>query len=132
MGIPMGKTLYEQLGKDRLRELVKIFYDIVETDPDEGAVIHALHLKGHGINHLRAAQLEFLTGFFGGPKYYVERTGHSDIRQIHAHVEVGYKERDAWLVCMNKAIDKVGIEPELKERLMTTFARAAEMSRNQD
>ncbi len=128
----MGKILYEQIGEDRLCELVKAFYDIVETDPNEGAIIHALHLKGHGINHLRAAQLEFLTGFFGGPKFYVERTGHSDIRQIHAHVEIGYKERDAWLVCMDKAIDQVEFEPELKERLMLTFTRAAEMSRNKD
>jgi hemoglobin len=132
MSSPKGKTLYEQIGEDRLRELVKTFYDLVETDPNEGAIIHALHLKGLGINHLRAAQLEFLTGFFGGPKFYVERTGHSDIRQIHAHVEIGYKERDAWLVCMDKAIDQVGFEPELKERLMLTFTRAAEMSRNQD
>ena len=128
----MGKILYEQIGEDRLCELVKAFYDLVETDPNEGAIIHALHLKGHGINHLRAAQLEFLTGFFGGPKFYVERTGHSDIRQIHAHVEIGYKERDAWLVCMDKAIDQVEFEPELKERLMLTFTRAAEMSRNKD
>lgn len=132
MNNPKRKTLYEQIGKDRLRELVKTFYDIVETDPNEGDIIHKLHLKGLGVNHLRAAQLEFLSGFFGGPKYYVEKTGHSDIRQIHAHVEIGYVERDAWLVCMDRAIDQVGFEPELKERMMATFTRAAEMNRNQD
>ncbi len=128
----MNQTLYDQIGKDRLQELVTTFYDIVETDPNEGAIIHALHLKGHGINHLRIAQLEFLSGFFGGPKYYVERTGHSDIRKIHAHVEIGLVERDAWLVCMDRAIDQVGFEPALKERMMVTFTRAAEISRNQD
>ena len=126
------QTLYQQIGEERLRELVKTFYDIVETDPDEGAIIHALHLKGHGINHLRSAQLEFLSGFFGGPKYYIERTGHSDVRKIHAHVTIGYAERDAWLVCMQKAVDQVGFEPELNTRLMAIFNRAAEMSRNQD
>ena len=126
------KSLYQKIGKERLAELVKTFYDIVETDPDEGAVIHALHLKGHGINHLRNAQLEFLSGFFGGPKYYIERTGRSDIRKIHEHVEIGYSERDAWLTCMRKAIDTVGFEPDLKSVLMRIFERAAEMSRNRD
>ena len=126
------QTLYQQIGEGRLQALVKFFYDIVETDTDEGAIIHALHLKGHGIKHLRNAQLEFLSGFFGGPKYYIERTGHSDVRKIHAHVKIGYAERDAWLVCMQKAVDQVGFEPELKTRVMTILSRAAEMSRNRD
>jgi hemoglobin len=60
------QTLYDQIGKDRLAELVKVFYDIVETDPTDGAVIHKLH-TGHPIKHTRVAQLEFLTGFLGGP-----------------------------------------------------------------
>ena len=38
MNNPKRKTLYEQIGKDRLRELVKTFYDIVETDPNEGEI----------------------------------------------------------------------------------------------
>ena len=126
------KSLYEKIGKERLAELVKTFYDIVETDLNEGAIIHALHLKGHGINHLRNAQLEFLSGFFGGPKYYVERTGRSDIRQIHEHVKIGYTERDAWLTCMKKAIDQVGFEADLQSVMMNVFERAAEMSRNQN
>jgi hemoglobin len=65
-----AQTLYDQIGKDRLAELVKVFYDIVETDPTDGAVVHKLHLKGHPVKHTRVAQLEFLTGFLGGPKYY--------------------------------------------------------------
>lgn len=125
-------TLYERIGEDRLRELVKVFYDIVESDSDEGAVIYNLHLKGHGIKHTRMAQLEFLSGFFGGPRYYVERTGHSDIRQIHEHVEIGAVERDAWLVCMQKAIDQVGFEADLKTQLLATFIRAAEITKNRD
>ncbi len=126
------QTLYERIGKDRLRELVKVFYDIVESNSEEGAVIFNLHLKGHGINHTRMAQLEFLSGFFGGPRYYVERTGHSDIRHIHEHVEIGPAERDAWLVVMQKAIDQVGFEADLKTQLMATFTRAAEITRNRD
>ena len=60
-----AQTLYDQIGKDRLAELVKVFYDIVETDPTDGAAIHKLH-TGHPIKHTWVAQLEFLTGFLGG------------------------------------------------------------------
>jgi hemoglobin len=126
-----AQTLYDQIGKDRLAELVKVFYDIVETDPTDGAVIHKLH-TGHPIKHTRVAQLEFLTGFLGGPKYYRERTGHFDLRYIHERVEIGHQAKDAWLVCMDRAIDRVGFEPELKRRLMDILTRAAEISRNQD
>ena len=82
-----AQTLYDQIGKDRLAELVKVFYDIVETDPTDGAAIHKLH-TGHPIKHTRVAQLEFLTGFLGGPKYYHERTGHFDLCYIHERVVV--------------------------------------------
>ena len=82
-----AQTLYDQIGKDRLAELVKVFYDIVETDPTDGAAIHKLH-TGHPIKHTRVAQLEFLTGFLGGPKYYRERTGHFDLCYIHERVVV--------------------------------------------
>lgn len=46
-------SLYNQIGgEERLRELGESFYDLVETDPD-GEPVHVLHLRGHGINHLR-------------------------------------------------------------------------------
>jgi truncated hemoglobin YjbI len=52
-------SLYNQIGgKAPLRVLVESFYDLVETDPGDAAV-HVLHLRGHGINHLRRAQFEF-------------------------------------------------------------------------
>ena len=132
LGIKMKQTVYEKIGgADRLKELVETFYDIVEDDPD-GVIIHALHLKGHGMNHTRRAQFEFLSGFFGGPKLYIERNGHSDMRAIHKHVEVGQVEVDAWLLCMDKAIDQVGFGDELKQQMMKSFTRAAEITRNQD
>jgi len=126
------KTLYEKMGgEDPLKKLVETFYDIIETDID-GKLIHDLHLKGHGMNHTRVAQFEFLSGFFGGPKYYIERNGHSDIRQIHKHVEVGHAAVQAWLLCMEKAIDQNGFEMSIKQAMMKTFTHAAEIARNQE
>ena len=126
------KSIYEKMGGEQpLKELVKVFYDIIETDID-GKIVHDLHLKGHGMNHTRNAQFEFLSGFFGGPKYYIERNGHSDMRLIHKHVEVGHEAVKSWLLCMEKAIDQIGFEESLKQSMMQTFTRAAEIVRNQE
>lgn len=130
--LKMKQSIYEKIGGEQpLKELVETFYDIVEDDPD-GVIIHALHLKGHGMSHTRRAQFEFLSGFFGGPKLYIERNGHSDMRLIHKHVEVGPVEVEAWLLCMEKAIDQVDFDADLKQKMMQTFTRAAEITRNQD
>ncbi|MGH1541296.1 MAG: group II truncated hemoglobin [Arenicella sp.] len=126
------QTLYYKMGgESSLKALVETFYDIVETDPD-GEPVHVLHLQGFGVNHLRQAQFEFLSGFFGGPQLYIEKTGHSNLRLMHEHVEIGAVERDSWLLCMEKAIDKVGFEAEIKDQLMQGFTRSAEVLKNRD
>ena len=126
------KTLYEKIGGEKpLKQLVETFYDIIETDVD-GKIVHDLHLKGFGMGHTRIAQFEFLSGFFGGPKYYIERNGHSDMRLMHKHVEVGHEAVKSWLLCMDKAIDQVGFEESVKQAMMKIFTNAAEIVRNQE
>ena len=46
-------------------ELVETFYDLVETLP-EGSNLRRLHGRGHGIDHARVEQFNFLSGFMGG------------------------------------------------------------------
>jgi hypothetical protein len=78
-----AQTLYNQIGKDRLAELVKVFYDIVETNPTDGAAIHKLH-TGHPIKHACGAT-RVSHRLFG---WYRERTGHFDLCYIHERVVV--------------------------------------------
>jgi len=40
----------------------------------------------------------------GGPKLYTEKYGSINIPRDHAHLTIGEAERDAWLLCMEKAI----------------------------
>ena len=124
-------TLYQQMGGEpAVRQLVEVFYDIVEQEPT-GAPLYLLHLRGHGVAHSRLEQFYFLSGFLGGPKLYVERHGHSDVRQMHAHVVIGQVARDAWLTCMEMAIDRVGLGAEIKTPLMKHLTRVADMLINQ-
>lgn len=124
--------MFEQIGgEEPLRRLVDSFYGIVETHPD-GEPVHRLHQQGFGVAHLRQAQFEFLCGFLGGPRYYVERMGHSDLRQMHAHLAIGPAEVGSWLRCMAHAAEAAGIPDDVVSRLLQHFARAAGALRNRD
>ncbi|MGD9919862.1 MAG: group II truncated hemoglobin [Pseudorhodoplanes sp.] len=118
-------SLYALVGSEAgLRRLVETFYDIVEFEP-EGRILLTLHLRGHGVAHSRIEQFDFLSGFLGGPKFYIERHGHSDVRYMHEHVEIAAEARDAWLNCMSVAIDRAGLSADVKMRLMEHFTRVA-------
>ncbi|KAB2942331.1 MAG: group II truncated hemoglobin [Hyphomicrobium sp.] len=122
---------YDLVGGEKgLRNLVETFYDIIEREP-EGRVLHVLHLRGHGVAHSRIEQFNFLSGFFAGPSLYVQKHGHSDVRQMHEHVEIDAEAKDAWLNCMAIAIDRVGLPADIKARLMAPFARVATLLVNQ-
>jgi hemoglobin len=113
-------------GEEKVHMLVDHFYDLIETLP-QGQAIMTMHLQGHGLSHVRPAQFEFLCGFFGGRRYYHERHGHMNLREIHAHVEIRTQDAEDWLAVMDKAMGDVGVEDAIRAQLNTTFRRAALM-----
>jgi hemoglobin len=130
--VPKAALLYDRVGgEDGLRTLVETFYDIIEFEP-EGRGLYILHLRGHGVAHSRIEQFNFLSGFLGGPRLYVEKYGHSDVREMHVHVEIDAEARDAWLNCMSIAIDRVGLPADVKRDLMVNFTRVAFQLKNKD
>lgn len=113
-------------GEPQVHVLVNRFYDLIETLP-QGASIMAMHQRGHGLNHVRPAQFEFLCGFFGGRRYYAERHGHMNLREIHAHVEIRRQDAEDWLAVMDRALVETGVADRERAEIMATFRRAALM-----
>ncbi|MCV2866673.1 group II truncated hemoglobin [Albidovulum sediminicola] len=109
-------------GEAAVRQLVEDFYDLVETLP-EGETLRQLHLRGHGLTHVREEQFNFLTGFLGGRRYYQEKHGHMDLRRMHAHVPIAVQDAEDWLTCMDKALEENGLAGPDIERLRATFRR---------
>lgn len=127
----LGPTLYDRIGgEDGVATLVRGFYDAVEQDPRLDA-LHRLHLRGHGVAHARQEQFDFLSGFLGGPRLYVERHGHARLKEIHAHLHLDSVQRDLWIEGMRQAVAKAGFEPAVGELLLHRLSLAAEMVRNQ-
>lgn len=113
-------------GEAKVHDLVERFYNLIETLP-QGEAIMTMHLKGHGLSHVRPAQFEFLCGFFGGRRYYEERHGHMNLREIHAHVTIRREDAENWLVVMDMALADSGVDDPMRTQIAATFRRAALM-----
>jgi hemoglobin len=123
----MVEKLIDQIGGEEvLRRLVERFYDIVEEAP-EGAQIVKLHKRGHGMDHARIEQFNFLSGFMGGRKYYQEKHGHMDVKLMHEHVPVTTEDAENWLACMDRALSDLELAGPAVERLRLVFRRVALM-----
>lgn len=118
-------------GEEKVHMLVNHFYDLIESLP-QGRAIMEMHLKGHGLSHVRPAQFEFLCGFLGGQRYYQERHGHMNLREIHAHVPIKAQDADDWLAVMDRAMVETGVGDRERAEIMPTLRRAALMLVNTD
>lgn len=119
------QTMIDRIGGEPVvRALVERFYDLIETEP-QGRTILEMHLKGHGLSHVRSEQFDFLSGFFGGPRYYHEKHGHMNLREIHHHVEIRAQDAEDWLQLMERAMTETGVPQPQCAQIMATFRRAA-------
>lgn len=84
-----------------IRQLVDDFYQFMDELP-EAKIIRAMHKSE--LRESRDKLTLFLAGWMGGPRLYQETYGAINIPRDHAHLAIGEQERDAWLLCMERAI----------------------------
>lgn len=111
-------------GEAQVHLLVNRFYDLIETLP-QGRAILKMHLQGHGLAHVRPAQFDFLCGFLGGRRYFMETHGHMNLREIHAHLEISAQDAEDWLAIMSRAMKDTGVLEEEGAQIMGVLRRAA-------
>lgn len=118
---------YDHLGEEGVRRLVDRFYDLMDTLP-EAAEVRAMHPRD--LRGSREKLFWFLSGWLGGPPLYVERKGHPRLRMRHLPFAVDDAARDQWMLCMNRALDEVVAEPDLRAFLARQLGRVADHMRN--
>ncbi len=102
-------------GEEGVRRLVDLFYDAMERRPDAQR-IRRMHPSDLQIS--RDKLWTFLCGWLGGPKRYADRYGPIRIPHAHAHLDLGEPERDAWLACMQEAVDAMDVPDDFKAYFM--------------
>jgi hemoglobin len=117
-------------GKAGVLELVQRFYDIMEQAEPALARLHPLADDGKIRRDNRERFGLFLVGWLGGPDDYVRQHGHPRLRMRHMHVLVNTAMRDAWLRCMNAALDERESSAEVRAFLRQRFAEVADFLRN--
>ena len=115
-------------GEIALRRLVDCFYDLMDEDPDYFG-IRKLHPEE--LNSSRDKLFMFLSGWTGGPSLYIEKYGEPRLRSRHLPFSIGIAERDQWLSCMNRAMEEIGLEMQLRKSLTLAFEQTADFMRNQ-
>ena len=121
-------TAYELFGgEEKVRELVDRFYDLMD-ELDEAKELRAMHAKS--LKASREKLFLFLSGWLGGPDLYVQKYGHPRLRARHMPFSIGVQERDQWMLCMNRAMEDVGMEEGLRKTLGEALGKTADFMRN--
>lgn len=107
-------------------KLVDAFYDFMEEVP-EAKKIRNMHPED--LSETRKKLAYFLSGWLGGPKLYAEHFGKINLPEAHRHLSIGLEERDAWIMCMQKAVNIQSYEDSFKIYLIEQLRVPAERIR---
>lgn len=120
-------TSYKAAGEFAgIQALVKNFYEFMNTLP-EAKGIRALHTDD--LTEIDSKLTHFLCYWLGGPRSFIEKHGPVSIPSAHRHLPIGSAERDAWLLCMQKAIALQPYRESFKQYLLEQLAVPAERIR---
>lgn len=102
-------------GIEGIEKLVKEFYHQMDILPS-AKIIREMHPKDltESIDKLS----RFLDGWLGGPKRFREKYGSISLPQAHAQFPIGNAERESWLFCMEKALEKQPYQDGFKSYLL--------------
>jgi hemoglobin len=122
---------WHRLGQtEAVNALVNTFYDTMQTDEPALAAVHRQHEDGTIHSESRSRFALFLNGWLGGPQDYQAMHGHPRLRMRHAHVTIDEAMRDAWLACMQKALDRHQVSGGVRGYLNGRFLEVADFLRN--
>lgn len=114
-------TLYEQIGADRLRNIVDSFYELVFKNEEIAPLFK------NDRHEIAEKQFLFLSQFLGGPQRYSEVHGHPRMRMRHLPHAITPRAKEVWLSCMRQAIDTViSDDKKLADALYNCFPKVAE------
>lgn len=114
-------------GAEVVARLAERFYQLMDSLP-EAQTIRAMHAPDLG--PMREVLTRYLGEWLGGPPRYSAERGHPRLRRRHMPFSIGPAERDAWLLCMRRALEEVVPDETLRAELDAAFSKVADFLRN--
>lgn len=114
-------------GVTTIKRLAERFYEFMDTLP-EAKTIRALHPPD--LSRPREVLTRYLIEWTGGPADYSKERGHPRLRKRHQGLSIGPAERDAWMLCMERALAEVVSREDLRLELQLAFYKVADFIRN--
>lgn len=111
-------------GEAGLRKLSTDFYRFMETLP-EAQKIRKMHRDD--LSMMIDKLTLFLSMWLGGPKTYQEKYHFVGMPASHQHLVINEPERDAWLLCMDLALEEQAYDESFKFYLKKQFRFPADM-----
>ncbi|MCG8337783.1 MAG: group II truncated hemoglobin [Proteobacteria bacterium] len=116
-------------GETGIKKLVETFYHKMDTLP-EAKTIRDMHPEDLTVSIDKLYR--FLVGWLGGPKLFHEKYGPIKLPVAHSKFPIGLKEKHAWLLCMQKALEEQPYKEDFKEYLMEQLSFPATKIQNRD
>ena len=111
---------YEEIGAEKLSELIDSFYSKVAVHPDLYPIFP------DDLTETARKQKQFMTQYLGGPNLYSDEHGHPMMKARHNPFPITPLRAKAWLSCMSEAMDEV----ELDEQIREFYYRRLELTAN--
>jgi hemoglobin len=116
-------------GEQAIRSLVDRFYFYMDILP-EAQGVRAMHQPN--LASAKDKLFKFMSGWLGGPNLYIEEFGHPMLRARHFPFAIGEAERDQWMLCMNKALAEMTLDPQLRTNMQEALQHLATHMINQE
>jgi hemoglobin len=73
----------------------------------------------------KAVLVAYLTEWLGGPKLYSPTRGTPKLRRVHLPYPIDRAASQAWMACMQQALDRIVADLALRDELSSAFAKIA-------
>ena len=101
-------NLYEQIGEEKIDELVMHMYDDIIPNDDRINL-----LFNDGFDKIKIEQKRFFRLFLGQPGHSIFAT--PDLRKKHMKLPISIKEAKYWLEDFELDLDRIDIDPAIKK-----------------
>jgi hemoglobin len=125
----MSGTPYQIIGQeDGIKALAGAFSEAMD-ELEEAASVRRMHAEN--LEVIQQKLFEYLNGWLGGPHLYQDKYGTICLTEPHQPYPIGADQRDQWVACWDRALEKVDAPADFREMTKEPVYRMANFLVNQ-